>query len=89
MKARLTLLQVAATLYKYCSHCPENKRTVIKLKLQEELCEAAFMCEGAPRVLSYVGWIIDSLYRDMLAYGTVEDLGAEEVSSLLCLCSAW
>ena len=78
-KKRLSLMQIFATLYKYTSFCYENRKLLFELKVHDELCEIAFMCDGWPRALSYVGWILDSMYGDILACGTVHDLFVDEV----------
>lgn len=76
-KRNMALTQCFATLFKFVNCSYAVRAVALDQGIHLEVAEMAFYCEAQPGLLSYIFWIIDSLWSDTFGEGgRVADLYA-------------
>lgn len=60
-------------MYKIISQNVGNREVAFQIFLHEEIGDIALVCQGMPRVLEYIAWIINSMYSDGFGIEEIED----------------
>ena len=64
MKQNLALTQAFTSLFKMITQNYGNREVAFRMGLLEEICDVALVCQGIPRVLEYVIWIVNCMYSE-------------------------
>ena len=66
MDKDMVMMQCAATLFKFVSTHNTNRLLSFRMHVQNEICDVGLVCQGKPKVLEYITWIIDTLMMDYI-----------------------
>jgi hypothetical protein len=72
MRQNIALQQSFTTLFKMVTENYGNRETAFRMGILDEICDVALVCQGLPRVLEYVIWIVNAMYSE--GFGEEEEI---------------
>lgn len=64
MERDMVLMQCMATLFKFVNVHNTNRLLCFRMFTHDEICDIGLVCQGWPKLMEYVVWIVDKMMAD-------------------------